>query len=322
MRKPTFIRAGLWIGIAALAVVLSACSSSGSNVSKGDPARLNTQIEANGSASPSQRGLELRVLTVDDSENRVAQALSRYESSLSMLDRDSLKRWRSWGLRLLVVPIDQLDSVLASQDQIQASQIRWMGEFPDWRPIIRTGEIHNSLVRVKNETSEEYQTLAGRPRLLARIWSIPEVSESGITAMLHLDLAIQMTQLKRSNRWGEIKLPTALDEGGLVEELKISTLLDSSSALILVGVDPSYRWVLSDDTDQVSLVHNDDSATGPRPPRARTLGQQMLSTPGTGYVAPGMRYVPPKKVLIVLVPKAGGQYRLLGPTAQREDRRP
>ena len=53
------------------------------------------------------------------------------------------------------------------------------------------------------------------------------------------------------------------------------------------------------------------------PHRAR-LGQRMLSTPGTGIVAPGQRYIAPKKVLIILVPKAGGAYRLLGPTSSAQ----
>jgi len=305
-------------GFALLAVLcaagISGCSSSGSQSPSRDPLALETNIEAGQRPADSQRGLELRVLTVDDSENRVARSLARYEQSTGSMSNEDIQRWRSWGLRLIVVPIDELDSILASQDLTQAAQVRWMGEFPQWRPIIRTGEIYSNTVRVQEPDEARYQTLVGRPRLLSRVWTVPEVTDDGLKARLHMDLAIQMTKPQRSNRWGEIRLPTALDEGDIIEELRISPVFGSSSALVLVGEDPLVSWSLTDEDGSFDASSEEHSSIGPRTPQARTLGQQMLSTPGTGYVAPGIRYVPPKKVLIVLVPKADGQYRLLGPT--------
>tara|TARA_R110000744_G_scaffold116510_2_gene218001 strand:+ start:1294 stop:2244 length:951 start_codon:yes stop_codon:yes gene_type:complete len=303
---------------ATFAAGLSACSPN-TKGSPRDPLTLETSIEAGQATNASQRGLELRVMTVDDSENRVARSLARYEQSTGSMSNEDIQRWRSWGLRLIVVPIDKLDSILGSQDLTQAAQVRWMGEFPQWRPIIRTGEIHSNTVRVQDSDGARYQTLVGRPRLLARVWTVPEVTDDGLKARLHMDLAIQMTQPQRSNRWGEIRLPTALDEGDLINELMISPVFDSSSALILVGEDPLVSWGFTDEDESFDASSEERTSIGPRTPQARTLGQQMLSTPGTGYVAPGVRYVPPKKVLIVLVPKADGQYRLLGPTTTRKD---
>lgn len=293
---------------------VSACSSSESKNPSRDPLALETNIEAGLMPSNAQRGLELRVLTVDDSENRVARYLSAYEQSIGSMNAEDVQRWRAWGLRLVVVPIDKLETILSNQDHIQAAQVRWMGEFPQWRPIIRTGEIFNNTVRVQDGDAALYQTLVGCPRLLSRVWTVPEVTEEGLKARLHMDLAIQMTRPQRSNRWGEIKLPTALDEGDLIEELRISPVFDSNAALILVGEDPLVSWSLTDSNGALTDPGEEGTSIGPRTPQTRTLGQQMLSTPGTGYVAPGIRYVPPKKVLIVLVPKADGHYRLLGPT--------
>jgi len=307
-------------GAALIAAALSACSSSGSSASsdsKNPPAQLQTQIEAGSSDSITQRGLELRVLTVDDSEDRVARMLARYQQDLGPLNAEDRKRWNSWGLRLIAVPVVELDALLGSQDLTQAIQVRWMGEFPQWRPVIRTGKIRNDSVRVEDSGSTSYRSLAGRPRLLARVWTSPKVSQAGVEARLNLDLAVQMTQEQKSNQWGEVKLPTAIDEGELINDLKISPILDSSTALVLVGEDPLITWVEGidgSDTNPVSIDRSSDGSLGPTAPGSRTLGQQMLSTAGTGYVAPGVRYVPPKKVLIILVPKVGGQYRLLGPT--------
>ena len=329
MRNVNQIRYGVCLVAAMIAATLSACSSSGSSGPKGSqgssnaPATLDTQIEVDSSTQSSQRGLELRVLTVDDASNRVAKSLAPYESDLGMMDQDTRNRWRSWGLRLVVVPVNTLESLLESQDLTKATQTRWMGEFPQWRPIIRTAEFQNRSVRIQNQGSSSYQTFTGQPRLLARLWTTPVLTDTSLTAQLHLDLAVQITKPKKKiNQWNAPKLPTALDDGPLVEELKISQLLDGSSALIIIGQDPSVNWVNTPDSEPEIETQNIQSQPGPSAPQARTLGEYMFSTPGTGYVAPGVRYISPKKVLIVLIPKSTGTYRLLGPTAPNQGTTP
>jgi len=314
---------GMLAGATILVAVMSACSSSGTegskNRSRNDSVQLETQIEAGLSAESSQRGLELRVLTVDDAGDRVAQALSPFMGDPGAMLREDQERWSSWGLRLVVVPIDQLDSVLGSLISTKAAQVRWMGEFPQWRPLIRTAQIPNGTVRIGDgSTSVRFQELSGRPRLLARVWTTPEMTGSDAMAQLHMDLALQMIQEQQNNRWETPAVRTALDEGALIDELKMSQVLDSKSALVLVGEDPSIQWINENGTDSVSVSQASDGSLGPSAPLARTLGQQMLSTPGTGYVAPGKRYVSPKKVLIVLVPRVGGQYRLLGSSRSQQ----
>jgi len=319
-----------------IAATVSACSSSGaqgsSDRSKNESGRsesqLETHLEAQSqmglSTGSSQRGLELRVLTVDDAGDRVAAALSRFVADSGAMNQADQERWNSWGLRWIAVPADELDLVLDSLKLTQASQVRWMGEFPQWRPIIRTGRIHNNTVRIgASQTSGAdpifSSDLYGRPRLLARLWTAPELTSSDAMAQVHLDIAVQMTQEKQENRWDTPALLAAIDEGMIIDELKMSLLLDSSSAFVLVGEDPLVQWVNEDGT--VSISQQADGSLGPGAPQARTLGQQMLSTPGTGYVAPGKRYVAPKKVLIVLVPKVAGTYRLLGASSPQQQGR-
>lgn len=310
-------------GATLLVAAMSACSSSGTEGSKSrswaDSVKLETQIEADLSAAPSQRGLELRVLTVDDAGDRVAEALSPFMNDPGAMLIEDRERWGSWGLRWVVVPVDVLDGVLGSLTLTQAAQVRWMGEFPQWRPLIRTGQIRNGTVRVGDGlSSAHFEELSGRPRLLGRVWTTPEMTGSDVRARLHIDLALQMTHEKQDNRWDTPAVQTALDGGVLIDELKMSQVLDSNSALVLVGEDPSIQWLNEIGSDTVSVSQASDGSLGPSAPLARTLGQQMLSTPGTGYVAPGKRYVSPKKVLIVLVPKVGGSYRLLGSSRSPE----
>jgi len=325
-----------------LVAALSACSSSGlgglggggledsKNRSSVDSVklqtRLDTQIEADLSVAPSQRGLELRVLTVDDAGNQVAQALSPYIDDSGMVNSRAMQtkdreRWASWGLRWVVVPADELDAVLGSLTFTRAAQVHWMGEFPQWRPLIRTGQIHNGTVRVGDGLSSvRLEELNGRPRILARVWTTPEMIGSDARARLHIDMAVQMTQEQHKNRWDTPAILTALDAGVLIDELKMSQVLDSTSALILVGEDPAIQWLSEARSGTVSVSQVSDGSLGPSAPLPRTLGQQMLSSIGTGYVAPDKEYVSPKKVLIVLVPKVGGPYRLLGLSSSQQQR--
>ena len=302
------------VGAVAIASALSACSGSGKKNQSIRTERLDPQVEVDSSVGARQRGLELRVMTVDDAGDQVAQALAEYQDDLGPLDEVSREVWRDWGLRWIVVPTRKLDRVLSSLQQTQAGQIRWMGEFPQWRPVIRTAKIQNSTVRIGASGFASTRVLSGRPRLLSRVWTTPELTDQGVVARLHLDAALQITEPVRGIAWKEPTLPSVFDDGPLIDELQLSLLMDPDQSLILVGEDPGIEWVQDQQTDRVEVDAPADPSLGPSTPSVRTLGQQMLSSQGTGYVAPGKRYISPKKVLIVFVPKSGGNYRLLGPT--------
>lgn len=316
MRKPDLL-ISLTLGVMLSIAGMSACSMGKKSkpTTDGDlNPQAETQIELGKSSGAPQRGLELRVLTIDDTGDRVGRALAPYEPEPGAMREQDKELWRNWGLRWIVVPVDELDGFIGSQDLTKGVEIRWMGEFPQWRPLIRAGQINNQSVRIG---ASDYRTIDGRPSLLARVWTTPEITPEGVLAKLHLDLGVQMTKPKAKNPWEAPTHPSALDDGGLIEELSMSQQLDSSQAMILVGEDPLIRWIdqEGDDDELVSVESPTATSIGPSAPSVRTLGQRMLSTPGTGIVAPGQRYVAPKKVLIILVPKAGGQYRLLGPTS-------
>ncbi|MFK7758964.1 MAG: hypothetical protein AB8C13_03335 [Phycisphaerales bacterium] len=313
------------IGSSLCAVVaggLCACSGAG-KTNKPSSAEvfedLDTQIVLGSEPGSLQRGIELRVITADDSQSRVGRSLGKYsgagEGSIDPVDQE---RWNSWGLRWVVVPVSELDAFIASQDLTNAIEKKWMGEFHQWRSVLRTGEIRNAPVRIGPSSASMYRTLSGRPQMIARVWTTPQVTPDGVQALLHLDLGIQMTTPRSAiAQWAEPKLPSVFDDGPLIEELTLSQVLDSSSALVLVGEDPDIVWTQQEQNDEILIEETGPASAqqiGPASPAPRSLGQRMLSTSGTGFIAPGMRYVPPKKVVIILIPRAGGAYRLLGPT--------
>lgn len=305
-------------GAVVLASVLSACSSSNKPDRPDQSGSLEPQVEVDSSIGARQRGLELRVMTVNDAGDRVAQALTEFQSDLGPMDEFTREVWRDWGLRWIMVPTKKLDRVLSELTQTQAGQIRWMGEFPQWRPVIRTANIQNSSVRVGASGFARSRTLSGRPRLLARVWTTPELTDKGVVARLHLDAALQITEPAAGIAWKAPALPSVFDDGPLIDELQLSLLMDPEMSLVLVGEDPGIEWVQDAQTDAIEVDAPSDPTLGPSTPQVRTLGQQMLTSQGTGYVAPGMRYIAPKKVLIVFVPKSGGSYRLLGPTTTEQ----
>ena len=312
---------GVLVLLGISAAVLASCSSGGSNSQP--PATLETSVEAPQTSGQAERGLELRVLTVDDSGNRVAKALARFQDSESGIEAEDRAVWDQWGLRWIAVPVDQLDAITNSQQMVQAMQNRWMGELPRWRPIIRTGELRNDPVRIGDAASSSLNSIEGRPRLLVRAWTTPELTAAGALARLHVDLAVQLTKPQsRSSVWQPAEIPSVLSEGDLISELRTTKVLDGSTALVLVGVDPSDQWIQDETDGSVAVRTTAQSSRGPDTPLPRTLGQRMLSTPGTGSVAPGARYVAPKKVLIVLIPKTGGPYQLLGTPASGSGTQP
>lgn len=301
-------------------ICIAGCSAPGSKKSARVDDSPSVETTIAGTMDPTRFGLEMRVLTVDDTGDRVASALSRFSSQQGPFVAADRDRWWSWGLRWIVIPKDELDSFIANQDATSGTEVRQMGQFPQWRPLIQTGSIRDDMVRIGGST-DTLRSMTGKPRLLARSFMIPQVDDSGVSPRLRVDLGIQITtrtkQSQISNAWQTPKLPSVFDEGPMVDQLMTSIELDGSEALILLGEDPSIEWIAGDIENPARVQVGDSGTVGPGVLTARTLGEQMFSTRGTGAVAPGQRYVPPKKVMIILVPNVADQYRLLATSPNR-----
>ena len=329
--------------------------------------------------SGNDRGLEIRMWVVDDTNWDGPRALRPYvqmpdsDSGMdamgadagpqieSPIDAQTIERWKRWGFRLVLVPINEIDTVLKALRPVQPISNQWLGEFGQWRAIVRAGELRTDRVRV-GEGSQ--QIVRGRPALVARSWIDPVLTDSGVDAGVRLDLGLQIVQPdKRSSRelFAVERERMIEDDGPVVDELMLSAVFAGDYALVIVGDAPETQWsdlpepisVFADqdaDTDSESESNEptdlgtgafgpgsgeeqaeqtetdqpeprDDSIRSvpvdrnavrePTKPKGQTLGELMLTSPGSRITRLNEARIVPKRVVVVLVPRAEGGYSLL-----------
>ena len=241
------------------------------------------------------RGIELRLMSADDTAGRVARSLASYDEPAGVLDEGDRALWRAWGLRWIAVPSGEIDALLGAQRPTRAPETRWLGRFPQWRALIRSGAMRGRLVSTPSGSA---RAVRGRPRLLARAWETPEIRDSGLTRALRFECALQLVAprgaaptLTPTPRTPEIR------RGELYGPGSLGVTLDGDHALVLVGVDPDIVWEPSDGGVRVERKDAGDAGSlGPGAPRHPSLGSVMLSRAGAE----------PVRVLLVIVPVLGG----------------
>ncbi|MBM92897.1 MAG: hypothetical protein CMJ35_15005 [Phycisphaerae bacterium] len=313
----------------------------------GDPQPTNLVSDASIVNRETRQGLEVRLLVVDDTNYDTARALRGIEAASAgsgPVDAQTRALWSRWGFRIVAVPLDQLDTTLGSLRPVRPLSVQWLGEFGAWRPLVRSGENRQTLVRVGESTRS---VEPGRPSLIARSWSVPLLSDRGVDRMLRVDLGMQV----EASKGGSYELipdrrrRTLDDQGLVIDELLSTLMLGGDHALVIVGESPGEDW----DTlpDQASLFVSepsdgqDDQVVGPEAeddagpsdglepkesvpftssspaavepgvPALRSLGELMLVAPGSRLVKQGEARDIPKRVVIVLVPSVHGSFRML-----------
>tara|TARA_R110002072_G_scaffold42064_9_gene117838 strand:+ start:133340 stop:134449 length:1110 start_codon:yes stop_codon:yes gene_type:complete len=326
--------------------------------------------------SGNDRGLEIRMWVVDDTNWDGPRALMPFVQMPgadlqieSPLDAQTVERWQGWGFRLVLVPTDEIDTVLNALRPVQPISNQWLGEFGQWRAIVRAGELRTDRVRV-GEGSQ--QIVRGRPALVARSWIEPVLTDGGVDAGVRLDLGLQIVQPdKRSSRelFAVERERMIEDDGPVVDELILSAVFEGDYALVIVGDAPETQWsdlpepisVFADqdadaESEYDSEIENDEptglgtdafgpgsgeeqaeptetdepesrddsirsvpvdrnAVREPSKPKGQTLGELMLTSPGSRITRLNEARIVPKRVVVVLVPRAEGGYSLLPRTA-------
>lgn len=314
----------------------------------------------------SNRGLEIFLWVVDDTHWDAPRMLAPYldpeaGKEPSPLGQAELLRWADWGFRLIAVPIEDVDGVLGGLNPVQPINVQWLGEFGQWRAIVRAGELGTNYVRVGQRAVEIER---GRPRLIARSWLEPILTDTDVIPGVRLDLGMQIesTARRRGGEFLEVHRERMIeDDGPVLDELMFSGVLDGSFAIVIVGEDPDIDWDLLPERetetslagdprssaesdrlgadisgqdgfgpnesadrgvadpqaqgDQSSSVRgNRRASTGvsePVKPLGKSLGELMLLSPGSRLVRVNETRVVPKRVVVVLIPRAEGGYTLL-----------
>ncbi len=295
-------------------------------------------------SSNATRGLEVQMLVVKNTDYAVARALAPFDELAGMVSESDRALWRDWGFRWCVVPIGEVNGFLAKLIPIQPVQVQWLGEFSQWRPIVRGGEIYGQVVRVGEGESILPD---GQPRLIGRSWIQPMISNGGMKPGVRMDLALQV-ELTRTMGLAKVLNDNDLtmidDDGPVVGGLLTGIHADGHFALVLVGDAPDRDWldlpaplefgadgeVVEDsvgpradgalEDESVDLEAEESPASGARSGRwvvgpdageYPTLGELMLTSPGSGPLRAGEVYDPPRSVVVVLIPRVQGGYGLI-----------
>lgn len=299
-------------------------------------------------SSNSTRGLEVQMWIVDNTDHAVHRALMPYDTVSGVIDERERIRWKEWGLRWCVVPIAEVNALLSGLRPVQPARVQWLGEFTQWRPIVRAGTINAQSVRVGEGESG---VPTGKPRLIARSWIEPMMTDLGIRPGVRADLALQIEQPRSARSLWNIEdddLPMIDDEGPLVDGLITAVRADGLHALVLVADAPGRDWSMLpepiDDTQAVELdddqygpsadqdtdpndqtdadldaeagsdevgVRKSDEQHGPDGAELKSLGELMFTTQGSGSARFGGVYDPPRSVVVLLIPRTEGGFGLL-----------
>ncbi|MEX0876182.1 MAG: hypothetical protein WD114_01875 [Phycisphaerales bacterium] len=212
--------------------------------------RAGPAVASSSPGTGDRQGLEVRLLVVDDTRYdapRLLNELSGGDDGANEdgegIDAATRQRWGAWGLRLVSIPRESVDSMLGELRPVQPVSVQWLGEFGAWRGLVRAGELPTTVVRVGDSTRRIEER--GRPRLIARSWMEPRMVGGDVLAGVRLDLGMQIESL--GDRLGPGlnepgRVGTIDDEGPVIDELLCSLLLDGDRALVIVGEEPGVRW--------------------------------------------------------------------------------
>ncbi len=268
-------------------------------------------------------GLEVIWWVVDDALQPAKQPLPEVLGDYADHDLPGAaaarELWRANGLRVLAIPLPELELVRARLSTSGPVHEQWLGILPDWTPII-SGPILPEPFSVRLD-SGRLDLPPGRLRLLARAWPTPVEPAPGeplpddgrMPALLELEVLPQHAQETPRDPLGRAmgaRAPGVLDEGQPFSRLTLSLLSRGKDAILIVPSAPADDWPdVAPARPQAPPSAGawvgpgapaPADAVGPTPAPPPTLGQLMLSDPAH----------PLRRGVLVLIPHAPARFEL------------
>lgn len=181
----------------------------------------------------------------------LSETLAPYLRNNAELDARTRALWQANGLRLISVPIDQVDTIRQLLRQSGGVQRQWLGQVPVWTDVIH-GVAWPSLQAVEMDNGHLHLG-AGRIRILLRCWTMPvpgsSVSSSasgGIQTAMRAEMLLQHQEPPRVDPASIYERPAnvsdALSEGLVFSRLAASILLPPDRALLILPEAPEVDW--------------------------------------------------------------------------------
>ena len=282
-------------------------------------------------------GLSVESWVIRDKDFALARALADLSASPEWLDGETAALWRSNGLRVLSMPIEQLTSLRQSLPAGGPTENRELGESTSWTPIATGPDLADRVLRLDSGLLE---VGPGQVRLLARSWIEPvilteqnqgeQAAMSRVGSRVRIELAPQYAERLAARSPLQIEAerrPSAVDRGLVFDRLVLSMLVGGDMAIVLIGESPDVDWNdlaeqndsglddSRDDQGQDDLEDGDAAETPPPDDRVEfplagprlhpTLGEALLNA--SSYAAGSS----PLRVVVVLVASPPADFALL-----------
>ncbi|MDQ7013868.1 MAG: hypothetical protein Q9O74_08240 [Planctomycetota bacterium] len=302
------------------ACALSGCgpgSSSGATTVK--PGATESEIDLSPVVRGADAGLEARLWAVQARPGLLAAVLGEFGPPTGA-DARQVARWQQNGMRVVEVPLDQLDWVHAQLPTIGTRNREWLGMLPEWVEVVSGTTLAGE--RAIRLDSGEVRLGPGRLRMMARCWAMPDVGRAtehvakpdagvGVGTLLRIEL---MPELRMPRQAHDESLGLLFEDavssgepgaqGIAFDRLVLSWQAAGTHALVIVAERTDADW------SEPVPRRPESSASGAQvfgPPAvvAPTLGELML----TNLTAPDMPG--DARVVIVLVPRVPERFGVL-----------
>ncbi len=250
-------------------------------------------LDKNGKQPPKPPQIVIR-----DNKTDIESLLSPYLSRPVPMPDAVLARWRDSGLRVVAVPVADLERLVASSRLIGQVQRQWLGEMPTWTDAVRGPQLPEP--RTVALADGPIRLEPGRLRLLVRAWTVP-IDRDGPTpaAGLHLDLALRLDpQVPERERM----MATATGEpeirGHVFSTLAASLTVAQNDALVIIPDEPGADWARPAPEPEAGVY-------GPQADPMPTLGELLMASPAFGDAVR-------TRAVVALVPHIPDRFELLG----------
>lgn len=246
----------------------------------------------------------------------IGRALEPYLDQPLPISEATRERLSRNGLRMVRVPVADVETILSGVRVIGPRQREWMGWALEWREAFRGRSLtEGSAVMIEGERSTLPECAL---RLIARCWTAP--GQVGMTGAASAVVRVEaLGQALRRSRGGEAEFEAprpSLDaraDGALLMSLAWEAALEPGSAYVLVPEAPSVTWregatlqtVDAADADGLFPAHDagprrgvGGASLGPVSIGPPTLGEAMLMNLSR------QEHEAAARAVIVLIPRA------------------
>ena len=237
---------------------------------------------------------------IDDRVN-IETLLAPYLDRPVPLSDEMRQRWLESGFRIVSVPPADLERIQASSRMIGQAQRQWLGEVTQWADTVRCPTLTQPKTVLIGD--EPVKLAPGRLRLMVRCWTIP-ISETpdGARPALQIELAPRLdpTVSERERMLAAAGM-TAQSEAQFFKSLAATMTVDREETLVIIADSPASDWSAP---GPAAPAPSEDDTFGPKPGSTPTLGEVMLSSPGS-------KGTPRARLVVVLFPRLPSRFELL-----------